>query len=661
MLSRGAIKAISARRRGLGPFLGSAAVGLAAETSYIASQYYDYGTIETGAMLAAGALALGTHAQTTIRDTLHRVYRYGVYGVSSLYILGVQEFGHSVWQLPALLIGASLAGVPWWTDQVRAKTVRVEQAVQRWPMASRRLGMTEVALSDVHVDAAGNYNMRMIWPAGAHTVRNVLARKEEIEGALDLPAGSLRLERDGANSNSIRAYAVLTDPHAQTIPWTIPTEEIDGELYLKESSVLDPITLGLRDNGTVATLRMFVKDWGSRHLLAAGAKGSGKSGFLKLKVCEYACKRDVVQWGIDLKGGMELGPLSGVFDWMVYTFEHALWMVRALEAIIDARAEYCRQRGWTCWQPDTQHPVLAVTIDECSGLNGRMGMRDLERLVMVAEKGRAVGVELDEATQFPTLESLGSSRVREQMDQRLCFRMNSPAGEHVILEGEKGVGADAIPANRPGTCFHKDGEEFNRLPVRVLLPSGDEVKKVVELRTGYTTSLDEFSTAAVLSAVPEYRDRAVPVPEDDRDSVPVPGQRDSGETEGETSGTDRDSDEIPPWYDGPDVTLAKMVESREARLSPQQRERESRERESQRERESRPRLSEAGAMAALEQALRDAGPDGLQAKDLAAAATRRSSWLYETGLARLKKQGKVTSTRTGHWAWCGDREPAHAG
>lgn len=658
MLSKGALRAISARRRGLGPFIGATTVAVAAEVSYTASQYYGYGTIETGAMLAAGAIALGTHAKTMISDSLHRIYRYGVYGVSSLYILGVQEFGHSVWQLPALLIGASVAGVPWWTDRVRASTVRVEQAVQRWPRASHRLGMTEVNLTDVQVDVLGNYNMRMIWPAGAHTVRNVLGRKEEIEGALDLSAGTLTLERDGANSNSIRAYATLTDPHTETIPWTIPVEEVGGELYLRESSVLDPITLGLRNNGTAATLRMFVKDWGSRHLLAAGAKGSGKSGFLTLKVCEYACKFDVVQWGVDLKGGMELGPLAGVFDWVVTTYDRALWMVRALEAIIDARADYCRRVGWKKWRPDRKHPVLAVTIDECSGLNGRMGLKDLERLVMVAEKGRAVGVELNEATQFPTLESLGTSRIREQMDQRLCFRLNSPAGEHIVFENEKPVGTDTIPADRPGTVYHKDNETLDRLPIRVLLPSDEEVKKVVELRTGYTPVLDEISAVAALSAVPEYGNRAVPGAGDDRGSPGVPGQRESRES-------DRDSDEVPAgvpaWYDGPDVPLHAVVESRNGSLTPEQRERESRSRDSQRERESRPKLSEKEALAALERALRDAGPEGIQAKDLAEIATRKSSWLYETGLARLREQGSVSRTRKGFWAWSEEREPAHAG
>jgi hypothetical protein len=328
-------------------------------------------------------------------------------------------------------------------------------------------------------------------------------------------------------------------------------------------------------------------------------------------------------------------------------------MVRALEVVIDARADYCRRKGWKKWQPDRRHPVLAVTVDECSGLNGKMGHKDLERLVMVAEKGRAVGVELNEATQFPTLESLGTSRIREQMDQRLCFRLNSSAGEHVIFEGEKPVGADSIPADRPGTVYHKDSEVLDRLPIRVLLPSKEEEEKVVELRTGYTTPLDEMTSSAVIAAVPQYRDRVVPGAGVERESVPVPEQRDS-------DGNGRDSVPGLPWYDGPDVPLHRVIESRNAGLSPEQRDRESRERESQRERDSRSRLSESEAMAALERALRDAGPDGMRAKDLAEAATRRSSWLYETGLARLREQGKVHRTRNGFWAWAEEREPAHS-
>lgn len=655
--------ALKARRDAWAPAYGGVTVGLVGEFSRL------FDTPTVAGVGIAGAVGAALYVRSRVADRLDRLYRYTVLSVSTSYVLTMHEMGHPWWQIPALIAGSVALGVPWWNDNRKAAQVRLEGNLARWPEASRRLGMADARIVGVTIDPIGNHHGRIVWPAGSRTVRSVMNRREDLEGALDLPTGSLRLERDGRNSNSVRYRAVLTDPHAESIPWTIPTEEIDGELYLREIGVMDPITLGPRDDGTFKQLRMFVDGWGSRQLLAAGAKGSGKSGLLNLLIASRACARDAVQWGIDLKGGVELGPWEGVFDWMVTSYPEALRMLEALEAIIDARAAYMRRRGWKVWRPDRDHPVLVLTVDECHSLNGQMGSRDLERLERIKNKGRALGVETDDATQFPTLDAIGSSQIREQMDQRFGFRMNGGSGEHIIFDGSKvTVGLDQIPGDRPGTCYHMDNENVETMPLRILRVTDDIIEQVVELRSGFTPALDAVSAEAAAAAVPEYLDRPSRGRRDNGTGVPgqrddvaglVPGQRDGSREESGTA----DVGEIPEWSGDEDVPLDAIMREREKLMTPAQREAAQREADrearEQREAESRPRLDEREALEALGQTLRDAGPEGAKPRDLMEAATRKSTWLYDTGLPYYQRENLVKRSERGTWVWAAALAEAH--
>lgn len=644
----GTYQKLRAKRDKLAPVYTGAGVALAGEAAQLPLDFLTTTTV--GASLGACALAVGSYIQSQTMDKVDRAYRYLVLGASTSYVMTVHELGHTWWQVPALIGGAGLLGIPWWKDQHKTNQVRMEGVVERWPSVSARLSMSETRMVDVRVSPNGNHHGRIVWPAGAHTVRSVLARKEEIEGALDLPAGSLRLERNGRDSNSVNYHAVLADPHAEAVEYQIPTEERDGELYLREVSVMDEMSLGVRENGTWRRLRWFVEGWGARQALVGGAKGSGKSGLLNLLVAAMACAHDAVLWGIDLKGGMELGPWRKVCDWMVRDYLSALRMIEALEAIVDERAVMCEEMVWRFWKPSREFPVLVVVVDECHSLNGSMRASELAMLERVCQKARAVGVIIVEATQYPVMESVGSNLVRQQMDQRFCFRMMDGAGERVVFGEKVSVDADMIPASRPGTCFHQDNEELDRMPLRVQWVSDETRDEIVRLRAGYTTGLDERSALAAERAVPEYADRPVPVPVDE-DGSPVPFPR-SGETS-ETSGTGVTETEIPEWNDGPDVPLGEILRARDESLSPEQRERESRERaEVEREaleRESRGKLGEREALEALGAALRAAGTEGIRAKDLQAAATRGSTWLYDTGLPYFQERGQAWRTSRGMW------------
>ena len=56
-----------------------------------------------------------------------------------------------------------------------------------------------------------------------------------------------------------------------------------------------------------------------RHGLLGGVAGAGKSGVLNVILAELVACPDVVLWGVDLKGGMELRPWAACLDRLATT------------------------------------------------------------------------------------------------------------------------------------------------------------------------------------------------------------------------------------------------------------------------------------------------------------------------------------------------------
>ena len=85
------------------------------------------------------------------------------------------------------------------------------------------------------------------------------------------------------------------DPHAGSIPWPGPSV----------TSVTQPIDLGPFEDASPCRV-LFMR----RHGLFGGTTGSGKSNGLNVLMGNLVACRDVVIWAIDLKKGMELGPVA---------------------------------------------------------------------------------------------------------------------------------------------------------------------------------------------------------------------------------------------------------------------------------------------------------------------------------------------------------------
>jgi len=630
------------------------------------SQYAPFAPVALG--VAGAATAAGSWISAYGGDDRNKLYLFSVLAASSSVVLTLHELGwsHFSWTAP-ITAGAGLAmGIPWWRNNRRRTRVTLTETVERWPALARKLRIDTVRTVAIRAHGGGNFEGRLVWPAGDYTVAEILEKRERIEGALALPTGTLRMERNGRDSNSVTFKAFVTDPHEKGINWEIPAEEINGEWYVRELDACDPITLGYREDGVLKTMTLTdSKEYGSRSVMLAGAKGSGKSGLVNIIVGTRVCCRNAVVWGIDLKGGMELGPWRNAMDWCVTTFDESLEMLEALEAVVDARAKYCAEvLKVRRWPMTPEFPVLTVVVDECHSFNGAMNRKQLEMLERIIQKGRALGVEIVEATQYPTLLAYGSNLVREQLDQRFCFRMQGEDGEYFVFGTRRDgkVGANLIPQSRPGTCYYQDAETIDRMPIRIQYVSDSTVSTLVKLRQGRTCELDETSSAAATAVSQLYADRPHVVPLDD-DGNPVPGHqdtvpdtRDMSRDSRDNAGQGRDNvgqDDVgqagqdvpePTWMDGPDVPLAELVRRHQESLTAGQQDMAQAARDALMAELDPPKLSESDAIEALVSALRAAGPDGAHVRDLAKSATRARSWTY----AKLTEMG-ARATKRGNW------------
>ena len=126
-------------------------------------------------------------------------------------------------------------------------------------------------------------------------------------------------------------------------------------------------------------------------------------------------------------------------------------------------------------------------------------------------------------------------------------------------------------------------------------------------------------------------------------------------------------DEVPPWDDAPDEDLADLIEAKRASMTDEQRAELDHRREAVLAAEGEPveKLGEEAAREVMLEALAEAWPDGVRAKDLQRIATRSSSWFYPVANA-WAEEGIVRRTEHGTWALVAappqavNREPAHA-
>lgn len=389
---------------------------------------------------------------------LERLYAASVVALAGAWLATATARGPGAAPLPTvLLLGTLVGGVPWWTHRRRRARVRVTRILDAWPTFSDSVGLPGSRVVSAVVDRWG-WTGRLALRRG-QTVAQAIAAAPGIESALAVRPGAVRVEPDPARADRAVLRVIETDPLAAAVPWPgLPGA--DTTEAGRAPSIVDPIELGVFEDGSAILVQLAY-----RNTLIGGIVGSGKSGVLNVLLAVLVACRDVVVWGVDLKGGMELRPWAGCLGRLATTPEQAVALLRDARAVRRQRADALGNRRWN---PGQDGPALIVLIDEFAELPEEAK----QHADSVARMGRAVMVNLLIATQRPTQEAMGRGAIRQQSDVRICLRVRERRDTDLILgQGFWAGGWRAEQLDAPGKLLLSDPEHTIPRPGRgYLLP-----------------------------------------------------------------------------------------------------------------------------------------------------------------------------------------------
>ncbi len=389
--------------------------------------------------ITAGVLAR-LWAACGIDRGIERAYAATVIAVTGGWLSAAIAAGPAVKPLPLMAATATVVlGIPWWFHRRRRAKARVERTVAAWPGVAENAGLPGSEILSVVVDAWG-WTARVLLRKGI-TTNQAISRIPALESGLGLRPGSMRVFQDDKRADRFIMRVIENDPHVEPVPW--PGRWI--------TSVTKPIEIGLSENGREVRVLLL-----RRNVLVGGIMGSGKSGILNVIIANLAGCRDVMLWGIDMKGGMELQPWAACFDRLAFTPEQAIQLFRDAVMKLNERAARMAAEGKRVWEPTPDDPALIIVVDEWAELPAEAR----EYADSVARRGRAVAENLIAATQRPTQEAMGKgTAVRSQMDIRICLRVREPRDADLILgQGSVNSGWHAHKLAKPGEFLISDPE-----------------------------------------------------------------------------------------------------------------------------------------------------------------------------------------------------------
>ncbi|MDO8149158.1 FtsK/SpoIIIE domain-containing protein [Isoptericola sp. b515] len=262
-----------------------------------------------------------------------------------------------------------------------------------------------------------------------------------------VPAIETSLEAESSTSQRIR-------PRVLDVVLTM-ADLLDQPLYATIPEGADPhgVDLGRTQDGSRWRLTLR-----GRQTLVVGCSGSGKGSVfwgIAGNLAPAVEARLVRLWGIDLKGGIEIGMGDGAFYRVATNEDRAIEALRDLLAVVDRRQRemYGRTRDF---EPSPGDPVHVLMIDELAVLTAYASKKvqgeasDLLRRILT--QGRALGVVVAAFVQDPRKETVG---MRGLFTQTVALRLRSASETSMVL-GE-GM-ADVAPAHQispahPGTGY----------------------------------------------------------------------------------------------------------------------------------------------------------------------------------------------------------------
>ena len=353
---------------------------------------------------------------------------------------------------------------------------------------------------------------------GEQTIEDLQAAKQKIASLFRVPRNGVRVTEDPDRSDRAKLVVVPRDMLRRPIPWPGPSHP--------GGSAGDPIHAGLYEDGEVARYWLAGDEDAGRnatHLLWMGQNGAGKSEGALQSVCELLTRTDEVVWVADpIKGEQTFGDAKAGLDWFATNKDEAKALLRAVQAIVTARADDLGKRGYKQWKPGCGVTHMTVVLEEAAGW-----LSDSRTLVRLVQQARSVGVSIWVSVQRATHTNIPTD-VRQQLGAVFCFGVkNDDDASYALSDHVLDAGANpGVWGNRkPGYAYlEAPGVEEDRwtTPLRTYRITPEQVRSVVADYASVRANLDALSARAAGHA---YNDRTRYAADDDNDSTVVSAMR----------------------------------------------------------------------------------------------------------------------------------------
>lgn len=181
------------------------------------------------------------------------------------------------------------------------------------------------------------------------------------------------------------------------------------------ATLLDPIPVGIRSDGEVATIRLAVKS-GGVHCLVSGMSGSGKSwGEKPVLITAGALQADQILMD-PIKGTQSYRSVAGVLQmYEIDAGRCAKILQRLMTHVLPMRTEHLAREGLTEWDPKrSELRFLRVHVEEAWKLASKQALTGLGVAL------RSAGGQLTISLQQPTFDQMDTT-LRNQMGSFRCY------------------------------------------------------------------------------------------------------------------------------------------------------------------------------------------------------------------------------------------------
>lgn len=258
---------------------------------------------------------------------------------------------------------------------------------------------------------------------GSLTLDDVTRNAGQIEAGLGLHRGTARVKPVKRADKAI-LHVVLRDPLAKPTLWVPPQRAV----HLK-----DPVRLAVDPFGDVIKLDI------RQRLGIFGTSGSGKSCVQRLIGAHVVQATDAELEIWDLKFGTESQHYEGKAHRVTTVDEAAARVDWLLDTEFPRRAALMADQGTSSWKESPTTPALVLMVDEGNVIIREFKDDQLKRFFRVAEQGRALGVYIIWATQYPKATNL-PTELRSQLNVRICLKLNSSEESAMVFKDEKNEG-----------------------------------------------------------------------------------------------------------------------------------------------------------------------------------------------------------------------------